>query len=112
MKKIKPLITKNADELASLLGLNAIEGKLIKMRVDIQTQILKQMHNKKITHLELAHKLGTSRPRITSLVNMKIDHVSTDFLLKTLMTLGVEPEIKYKNITFKSLTKKTTTLSL
>ena len=42
----------------------------------------------KITHAEIAKRAGTSRTRVTAILNDDIQHVSTDLLIRILASLG------------------------
>jgi transcriptional regulator with XRE-family HTH domain len=42
----------------------------------------------KFTHAEIAKRSGTSRPRVTAILNDDLDHVSTDLLIRILASLG------------------------
>lgn len=90
MKKIKPIITKNAYELADAAELD--------FRSKLNKKIIQIIEKKKITHAELAKKMGTSRTRVTSLLNESRSDYSTDFLLRMLGALDYKIEFKVSKI--------------
>jgi transcriptional regulator with XRE-family HTH domain len=42
----------------------------------------------KLTHMEIARRSGTSRTRVTAILNDDLEHVSTDLLIRILAALG------------------------
>lgn len=69
MKKAKSYITVTANELAELLGLPASEGLEIEIRSDLNDKIITVVERKELTHAQVAKLAGTSRTRITALLN-------------------------------------------
>jgi transcriptional regulator with XRE-family HTH domain len=50
---------------------------------------LKEIARKhKFTHAEMARRSGTSRTRVTAILNDDLEHVSTDLLIRILVGLG------------------------
>jgi len=47
----------------------------------------------KITHAEIAKRAGTSRTRVTAILNDDIQHVSTDLLIRILASLGYRVKV-------------------
>jgi predicted XRE-type DNA-binding protein len=43
---------------------------------------------KKVTHAEIARRAGTSRTRVTAILNDDLEHVSSDLLIRILASLG------------------------
>lgn len=46
------------------------------------------MREHKLTHMEIARRSGTSRTRVTAILNDDLEHVSTDLLIRILAALG------------------------
>ena len=88
MKKNKPTITRDAASLAKTLGLSASHGYRWELRSDLVSSIIQAISQSGLTHAIVAKRAGTSRTRVTSIVNRNIDDVSTDLLLRILETLG------------------------
>ena len=93
MKKNKLIITRNAIELAKTLGLSPSHGYRWELRSDLVSSIIDAVEQSGLTHAAVAKKAGTSRTRVTSIVNRNIDDVSTDLLLRILETLGYRVRI-------------------
>jgi len=96
MKKTKTVVTRNAEELAEFLGLPASEGLEIKIRSDLNDKIITVVERKELTHAQVAKLAGTSRTRITALLNRNTHDISTDLMLRVLGALGVKAKIVFQ----------------
>jgi predicted XRE-type DNA-binding protein len=47
----------------------------------------------KLTHLEIAKRAGTSRTRVTSILNNDLEHVSSDLMIRILASLGYRVKV-------------------
>ena len=97
MKKAKSYITTTANELAEFLGLPASEGLEIKIRSDLNDKIITVVERKELTHAQVAKLAGTSRTRITALLNRNTQDISTDLMLRVLGALGVKAKIVFQS---------------
>lgn len=95
MKKARPVVTRNAAELAKALGLPRTEGIELAVRSALNSKIIEVVARKRITHAELAARAGTSRSRITAILNRNTKDVSTDLMLRVLGVLGVAARITF-----------------
>lgn len=75
-------------DASDFLELTAAESEL----VDIKTRLAKALQEKRdkagLTQAELAKKLGTSQPRVASMLAAR--EVSIDLLVKALLVLGAD----------------------
>ena len=81
-------VIKTTEELAKSLGLNEDEARIMEKKIELIVKIKKIMKSNGITQEELAKLVETSRPRITSILNINTRKVSIDFLMKVLYKLG------------------------
>jgi predicted XRE-type DNA-binding protein len=95
MKKLRPIIARNAYQLAQALGLHHSEGAPIRLRSDLNSKIIRVVTQKKLTHAQVACLASTSRTRITAILNRNITDIATDLLLRTLYSLGYKTTIKF-----------------
>ena len=95
MKRIKPIVTRTASELAEALGLSKAAGVEFEVRSTLNTKIIQVVEKRGLTHAEVAKLVGMSRPRLTALLNRNSAHVSTDLLLRILSALGVSAKITF-----------------
>jgi predicted XRE-type DNA-binding protein len=94
MKKINPVVARNAQELASVLGLTPAEGAEIELRSELNAKIVGIVARKKLTHAEVATLAKTSRTRVTAILNRNTKSVSTDLLLRVLYALGYTAKLR------------------
>lgn len=78
MKKIKPVVARNAKELAAVLGLTRAEGLEIEIRSDLNDKIISVVNKKGLTHTQVAQLAHTSRTRVTAILNRNTHDISTD----------------------------------
>lgn len=95
MKKSKSIVTRTAAELAEALGLAPADGAEIKLRSDLNSKIVEVVQRKGLTHARVARLAGTSRTRVTAIMNRNTRHISTDLLLRVLYGLGYTARVKF-----------------
>ena len=88
MNRLKPVIARTPEELAGALGLPAIAAKEWQVQHVLVKRLKEVARRHKITHAEIAKRAGTSRTRVTAILNDDIQHVSTDLLIRILASLG------------------------
>ena len=95
MGKTKVYVTKNASELAELLGLSPADGVEIAVKVELNAKLIEVVKKRGLTHAQVAKLSGTSRTRITAIMNHNTKDISTDLLLRILGSLGYRAQIKF-----------------
>src|SRR6185312_10850262 len=98
MKKVKPIVTRTAAELAEAFGLSPVDAAEIEMRSILNDQIIKIFDRSRLTHAQLAKAAKTSRSRITAILNRNMHQVSTDLLLRILAALGYRARVTVQRI--------------
>lgn len=88
MRKVKPVVARDASELAKGLGMSPADANRWEVRSQLVSKIVEVVGKDGLTHSEVAKLVKTSRTRITSILNRNIDDVSTDLLLRVLEALG------------------------
>jgi predicted XRE-type DNA-binding protein len=96
MKKTKTIVAKDAFELAQVLGLSSADGFEIKMRSDLNYKIISVVEKKGLSHAQVAKLAGTSRTRITAIMNRHSTGISTDLMLRIIASLGVQAKIIFQ----------------
>jgi predicted XRE-type DNA-binding protein len=93
MHRIKPIVARTPEELAGALGLSEAAAK----EWQVQHMLLKRLKEialtERITHAEIARRAGTSRTRITAILNDDLQHVSSDLLIRILASLGYRVKV-------------------
>lgn len=96
MKKVKPVVARNARELAKTLGLTPAAGVEIEIRSDLNDKIIEVVSKRGLTHSQVANLAHTSRTRVTAILNRNTREISTDLLLRILSSLGVQARIQFR----------------
>ena len=96
MRKTKAVAARNASELAKALGLTPADGAELELRSDLNTKIAEVVARKGLTHLEVARLAGTSRTRVTAILNRNTKDISTDLMLRVLYALGYTAKVRFK----------------
>jgi predicted XRE-type DNA-binding protein len=95
MKKVKPIPVKNASDLAGVLGLSPSDMVEIQVRSLINDKIIDAVTRSGMTHAQVAKAAGTSRTRLTAILNRNTAQVSTDLMLRILAALGYQTKITF-----------------
>jgi predicted XRE-type DNA-binding protein len=82
-------------DLARLLELSAEDSAAMELRVALLKKIITEVDKQDLTHAQAAARTGTSRSRMTSILNGAIQDVSTDLLLRVLAALGIRARISF-----------------
>jgi len=96
MKRVRPVVARNAKELAKVLGLPPADGMEIEFRTNLNDKIIKVVAKKGLTHSDLARIAHTSRTRVTAILNRHTHDISTDLMLRVLASLGVQAKLQFK----------------
>lgn len=97
MKKVKPVVARDARELAKILGLSPAEGMEIEFRRNLNDKIIEVVAKKGLTHSDVARLAHTSRTRVTAILNRNTHDISTDLMLRVLGSLGIRAKLQFKN---------------
>jgi predicted XRE-type DNA-binding protein len=96
MKKSNVVVTRSAAGLAKALGLTQADGAEIELRSDLNSKIVEVVARKGLTHAQVARLAGTSRTRVTAILNRNTKDISTDLLLRVLYALGYTAKIRFR----------------
>lgn len=96
MQRSKPIVTRSAKELAAALGLSPADGLEMEVRSDLNNKIIQVVQAKGLTHAEVAGLAGTSRSRVTAILNRNTMDISTDLMLRILAALGVHAKLQFR----------------
>lgn len=93
MRRMKPIVARTPEELATLMGLSATAAKEWQVQHSLLKRLKEIVQRQKITHSEIAKRAGTSRTRVTAILNDDLDHVSSDLLIRILASLGYRVKV-------------------
>jgi predicted XRE-type DNA-binding protein len=95
MRRSKPIVAKDAAELAEILGLSPVDGTEIQLRSDLNDKIIEVIRKAGLTHSQVAKLARTSRSRITAILNRNTKDVSTDLMLRVMASLGYRTKLTF-----------------
>lgn len=87
-------LSKNTKELANDLGLNDAEAAVMELKAQLYQQASKSILKSKLTHEDIAKKIGTSRARITRIANLGENSLSMELLVKIIVALSHKMPLK------------------
>ena len=99
MKKSNPDLlvrTRTAEDLGRALGLSAAETGEMEFRSELTCALAKIIRNGRLTHAEIAKRVGTSRTRVTAIANGNTQGISTDLLIRVLSATGHKAELRIR----------------
>ena len=80
-------MSKQAKSLAAELGLSEAEAVVMELKAQLYKKASESIIHSKLTHDEIAEKIGTSRSRITRIANMGENSISLELLIKIIVVL-------------------------
>ena len=98
MRKAKGIVVRNASELARALGLSPSEAVDLEVRGQLNDKIIAAVTKSGMTHAQVAKAAGTSRSRLTAILNRDRTNVSTDLMLRILASLGYRTKMTFTRI--------------
>jgi predicted XRE-type DNA-binding protein len=93
MHRLKPVVARTPEELAGVLGLPRAASKEWQVQHVLVKRLKEIARRQKITHAGIAKRAGTSRTRVTAILNDDLDHVSSDLLIRILASLGYRVKV-------------------
>jgi predicted XRE-type DNA-binding protein len=89
MAQQKWFVARTAEELAGALDLDPAEVLAWDFQIRLANRIAQEVARRKLTHAQAAKLAGTSRSRMTAILNGGLVDISTDLLLRILASLGI-----------------------
>jgi predicted XRE-type DNA-binding protein len=93
MPKLKPIVAATPEALAGAMGLSPTEAREWQVQHALLTRLKEIVQQQELTHAEIARRSGTSRTRVTAILNDDLKHVSTDLLIRILASLGYRVKV-------------------
>lgn len=87
-------LNKDARALANDLNLSDAEAAVMELKAHLYQLAAKSISKSKLTHEEIAKKVGTSRSRITRIANLGENSLSVELLLKLIVSLDHKMPLK------------------
>jgi len=93
MHTIKPIVARTPDDMAEVLGIPRAEAREWQFQHTLLARLKEITRQQRITHAEIARQAGTSRTRVTAILNDDLRHVSSDLLIRILASLGYRVKV-------------------
>ncbi len=91
-------VAKNAFDLCEILDLTPQDAIEIEFRAKLKDKIKEAVKARKLTHEQAAKLAGTSRTKLTAILNGNASGVSSDLLLRILYSLGFQTKVSFTPI--------------
>lgn len=98
MKKTKIVVARTPEALARTLGLSGFESHEWQVQHSLLKKLRQIVRDDSLTHAQVAQRGGSSRTRVTSILNGNLDHVSSDLLIRLLSGLGYRVKVSVSRI--------------
>ncbi len=98
MTKTETVTAGNPEALARALGLSGVEAQEWQLQHALLKRLRQIVRDEALTHAEVARKGGSSRTRVTSILNGNLDNVSSDLLIRLLGALGYRVRISVSRV--------------
>ncbi|HEY3742147.1 MAG TPA: XRE family transcriptional regulator [Bryobacteraceae bacterium] len=89
MTKPKTVIAQSPEELARTIGLDPVDSQEWRVQYALLKRLRKAVQDQDLTDAEVARRGGSSRTRVTAILNGNLDNVSSDLLIRLLAGAGV-----------------------
>jgi|SRR5580765_3792098 len=97
-EKVKIHTAKTATELYEMIGLEPKDAAEVEFKLQLNKKIKDAVKAKKLTHEKAAKLSGTSRTRMTAILNGNTSGVSSDLLLRILYSLGYKAKVTFSTV--------------
>ena len=98
MIKTKPVVARTPEGLARTLGLSGTESHEWQVQHALLKRLRQIVRDESLTHAEVAQRGGSSRTRVTSILNGNLDNVSSDLLIRLVSALGYRVRVSVSRI--------------
>ena len=98
MTKSKTVTAETPEALAQTLGLSGVESQEWQVQYALLKRLRLAVDELGLTHAEVARRGGSSRTRVTSILNGNLDNVSSDLLIRLLAALGYRVRVSVSRI--------------
>lgn len=98
MPRLKPIIAKTPEDVAKVLGLSVADAREWQVQHALLKKLKEIVEREKLTHAEVAARAGTSRTRVTAILNDNLEHVSSDLLIRILGSLGYRVNVSVSRV--------------
>jgi predicted XRE-type DNA-binding protein len=89
----KKIVAGSPGQIAKAIGLTAADSKEWQVQYALLKRLQQVVREEGLTHAEIARRGGSSRTRVTAILNGNLDKVSSDLLIRLLGALGYRVKV-------------------
>ncbi len=89
--------TRRASNVFRDLGFSPEKSEHLLVRAELMVELQKRIASRRLKQGEVAEILGVSQPRVSNLLQGRLDLFSTDMLIDMLASFGVEVRVVMKS---------------
>lgn len=93
--KTEVYVAKDVSELCDIIDLTPQDAIELEFRAKLKGKTKAAVKAKKLTHEQVAKLSGTSRTKITAILNGNTSGISSDLLLRILYSLGFQAKVSF-----------------
>ena len=93
INRTKKIVARSPEEIAKAIGLTDADSKEWQVQYALLRRLQQVVHKEGWTHAEVARRGGSSRTRVTAILNGNLDKVSSDLLIRLLGALGYRVKV-------------------
>jgi len=94
----KTVVATTPESLARTLGLSGVEAEEWQVQHALLKRLRQIVRTEALTHAEVARRGGSSRTRVTPILNGNLDNVSSDLLIRLLAALGYRVKVSVSRV--------------
>ena len=98
MIRTNPVVARTPEALARTLGLSGAESHEWQVQHALLKRLRQIVRDESLTHAEVARRGGSSRTRVTSILNGNLDNVSSDLLIRLVSALGYRVKVSVSRV--------------
>lgn len=98
MNRAKQVIAETPERLARVLNLTAVDSEEWQVQFTLWKRLRQIVHQEGLTHAEVARRAGSSRTRVTAILNGNLDNVSSGLLIRLLAALGYRVRVSVSRV--------------
>lgn len=98
MTKSKAIVARTPEALARTLGLSGAEAHEWQVQFSLLKKLRQIVRDESLTHAQVAQCGGSSRTRVTAILNGNLENVSSDLLIRLLSGLGYRVKVTVSRI--------------
>lgn len=98
MSKTKSVKASTPEELAEVLGLSFTDAQEWRVQADLLKRLQQIVKENALTHAHVARRAGSSRTRVTAILNGNLQNVSIDLLVRLISASGYRVKVSVSKV--------------